>query len=123
MAYKLFRELKSGEITSLFINKTRRLPYNQVLEAECFPTKGFAERPYWHCTEHPVAPHLKMELKTGEKRVWKKVIMDDYEEFQRPDNQGGMWYLAKEIIILSDEIITLMDNQEKYFKEHVIKGE
>ena len=60
-AYKLFRVLKSGHITSLFINKRRKLPYNEWLEAESFPTKGFALRPFWHCTEKPEAPHLKNE--------------------------------------------------------------
>ena len=99
-AYKLFRILKSGEITSLFINKSRKLPINQWLEAEEYPTKGFAFRPHWHCTEHPEAPHLKMRLASGEQRVWKKVLMEDFEENPRPDNQGGMWYLANKIKIL-----------------------
>lgn len=52
VAYKLFRELKSGEITSLFINKKVKLPFNEWLEAESYPTKGFAVRPGWHCTAH-----------------------------------------------------------------------
>jgi hypothetical protein len=102
IAYKLFRQLKSGEITSLFINKSRRLPYNEWLEFENYPTNGFAERPGWHCTAEPNAPHLKMVLKSGEVRVWKKVLIEDYEEFQRPANQGGLWYLAKRIKILSN---------------------
>ena len=100
IAWKLFRELKSGEITSLFINKKVSLPYNVWLDAEPFPTKGFAFRPYWHCTENPVAPHLKMKLASGEQRVWKKVLMEDFEENPRPENQGGMWYLANKIKIL-----------------------
>ena len=123
MAYKLFRELKSGEITSLFINKSRRLPFDEILDAECFPTKGFAERAFWHCTDQPHATHLKMELKSGEKRVWRKVLMHDYEEFQRPDNQGGMWYLAKRIIILSDVMIKVIDNHKKYVEEFVTKDD
>jgi len=102
IAYKLFRELKSGEITSLFINKSRKLPYNQWLESENYPTKGFAERQGWHCTAESNAPHLKMELKSGERRIWKKVIIEDYTEFKRPENQGGMWYLAKRMKILND---------------------
>jgi hypothetical protein len=95
IAYKLFRQTKNGEITSLFINKKRRLPSNTWLEAECFPTKGFAVRPYWHCTSSPAAPHL-----SEKGRIWKKILMEDYEEFKRPDIQGGMWYLAKRIKIL-----------------------
>ena len=103
IAYKLFRELKSGQITSLFINKTRKLQYNKWLEYENYPTSGFAERPGWHCTEKPCAPHLKMELKSGEKRVWKTVMIQDFTEFKRPENQGGLWFLAKRIKIIPDD--------------------
>lgn len=97
IAYKLFRKLKNGEITSLFINKTRRLPYNEWLEAEEFPTKGYAFRPFWHCTHLPNAPHL-----SEKNRVWLRVEMEDYEEIQRPESQGGKWFLAKRIKILKD---------------------
>lgn len=100
IAYKLFRELKSGEITSLFINKSRRLPIGEWMESENYPTNGFAERPGWHCTEHPNAPHLKMELKSGERRVWKRVEIKNFTEFHRPENQGGLWFLAKRMKIL-----------------------
>ena len=95
IAYKLCRQLKSGEITSLFINKKNRLPFNQWMEAENHPTKGFKERPYWHCTSNPVAPHLSMKG-----RVWVKVEMSDFHEFDRPESQGGMWYLAKNIKLI-----------------------
>lgn len=101
IAYKLFRVLKSGEITSLFINKKERLPYNVWLDSKEYPTKGFAIRVGWHCTAKPNAPHLKMKLKNGEQRVWKKVLMYDYREEKRPENQGGLWYLAKQIKILN----------------------
>ena len=103
VAYKLFRQLKSGEITSLFINKTRKLPYNEWMDGENYKTKGFAERAGWHCTAEPIAPHLKMKLKSGEVRVWKKVLIQDYVEINRPLNQGGLWYLAKRIRILDDD--------------------
>ena len=96
IAYKLFRVLKDGSISSLFINKKRRLPLNVWLEAESFPTKGFAVRPYWHCTNHPAAPHLSMKG-----RAWFKVEIDDFEEFNRPKSQGGLWYLAKKIKIIN----------------------
>lgn len=102
IAYKLFRKTKDNRITSLFIDKTKNLPLGVWLEAENKPTKGFAVRPGWHCTAQPNAPHLKMKLKSGEVRVWKKVLIEDYTEFKRPDNQGGLWYLAKRMQILSD---------------------
>lgn len=96
IAYKLFRVLKrTGEITPLFINKKARLPLNEWLEAECHPTKNFAVRPHWHCTSEPKAPHLSMK-----NRKWYKIEMKDYTEFQRPSNQGGLWYLANKIKIL-----------------------
>ena len=95
VAYKLFRVYKDGSISSLFINKKRRLPLNVWLEAESFPTKGFAIRPYWHCTSNPEAPHLSVKC-----RAWFIVEMEDFEEFTRPKSQGGLWYLAKKIKII-----------------------
>ena len=95
IAYKLFRVLKSGEITSLFINKKRKLPYNEWLFSESFPTKGYAIRPYWHCTSKPFAPHL-----SEKGRIWLKVDMLDYTEYIRPESQGGIWYLANIIKII-----------------------
>jgi hypothetical protein len=95
IAYKLCRQLKNGDITSLFINKKVKLPFNQWLEAENHPTKGFKERPFWHCTSEPIAPHLTMK-----NRVWVKVEMNDFWEFERPESQGGLWYLAKNIKLI-----------------------
>ena len=95
IGYKLFRKLKSGEITSLFINKTERLKTNEWLEAKSYPTNGYKLRPFWHCTEKPIAPHL-----TEKGRVWLKVEMHDFTEFNRSEHQGGKWFLAKEIKIL-----------------------
>ncbi len=95
IAYKLCRRLKNGNIRSLFINKKQDLPFNVWLEAENHPTKGFKERPYWHCTSQPNAPHLSTK-----NRVWIKIEMENFEEFQRPEQQGGLWYLAKRIKLL-----------------------
>jgi len=82
IAYKLVRQLKSGEITSLFINKSRKLPTMKWMDSENYPTSGFAVREGWHCTAKPEAPHLKMKLKSGEVRVWKWVqLMINQEEF------------------------------------------
>lgn len=93
--FKLCRKLKSGEITSLFINKKRRLPFNEWMEAESHPTSGFAVRPYWHCTSQPVAPHL-----SEKGRVWIKCEIEDFQEFMRPESQGGCWYLANKIKLI-----------------------
>jgi hypothetical protein len=94
-AYKLFRQLKSGELTSLFVNRRRRLPINHWLKAESYPTKGLLLRPFWHCTPKPIAPHL-----SERGRVWAVVEIEDYEEFLRPATQGEVWYLARRMKIL-----------------------
>ena len=95
LAYKLCRILKNGEITSLFINKKKRLVFNEWLEGENYPTKGFAVRPFWHCTSEPIAPHL-----SEKNRVWVVVFMDEYSEYLRPESQGGKWFLAKRIKLI-----------------------
>lgn len=94
-AFKLFRLLKNGNITSLFINKKIPLPTNQWLPAEEHPTKNYAFRPFWHCTSKPYAPHLSIK-----NRAWFEVEITDYQIFNRPQSQGGIWYLAKNIKII-----------------------
>lgn len=93
-AYKLFRQLKNGDITSLFINKKRRLPFNVWMDAEDHSTKGFKKRPYWHCMKNMSAPHLTMK-----NRVWCEVEIKNYIELKRPENQGGIWFLAQKMMI------------------------
>jgi len=95
IAYKLFRILKNGEISSLFINKKLRLLPDIWYEAENHPTKGFKERPGWHCCADPIAPHLSTK-----DRKWFKVEINDYETLKRPASQGTTWYLAKHMKII-----------------------
>jgi len=95
IAHKLVRQMKDGTLSSLFIGKKNRLPIGQWLQAESLSTKGFALRPGWHCTREPLAPHLSTK-----DRVWVKVEIEDYTEFLRPENQGGLWYLANKMKIL-----------------------
>lgn len=97
IAYKLFRVLKNGSIRSLFINKDQDLPVGCWLRAGKYPTKGFAIRPFWHCTKKPIAPHLSMKG-----RKWFKVEIKDFTSFDRPKLQGGKWYLAKQMKILGE---------------------
>lgn len=94
-AYKLLSLRRDGSIGPLFINRRLRIPLGVELHAECHPTKGFAVRPGWHCTKDPVAPHLS---KKG--RVWCRVRIEDYYPFQRPQQQGGTWYLANKMTVL-----------------------
>ena len=95
IAYKLCRQLRNGNITPLFINKSKILPFNKWLKAESHPTKGYKVRPYWHCTSKPIAPHLSKK-----NRVWVKLEIKNFTEYSRPKNQGGLWFLAKNIKLL-----------------------
>lgn len=95
IAYKLFRELKDGSISPLFINKKARLPIGQQLLAEEHPTKGFAIRKGWHCTSQPIAPHLSTK-----NRSWFVVDIENYTEIARPLSQGGLWYIANKMTII-----------------------
>lgn len=84
VAHKLFRKLKDNSITSLYINKKRKLPINEWLDAECHPTKGYSIRPYWHSVSNPNnVKHLSLKG-----RIWLKVEIDDFIEISRPLNQG-----------------------------------
>lgn len=94
-AYKLFRKMKDGSIAPLFINKKQRLDLGIWYQSECHPTKGFAVRQGWHCTSKPVAPHL-----SEKGRVWYKVEIEDVKEFQRPESQGGLWYIADKMKVI-----------------------
>ena len=89
IAYKLCRRLKNGDITPLFIDKKKRLSFNKWMKAESHPTKGFKVRPFWHCTSKPHAPHL-----SEKNRVWVVVEIANFTEFNRPEHQGGKWFLA-----------------------------
>jgi hypothetical protein len=98
-AYKLFRKMKDGSLSPLFINKKERIPHNEWLVAECHPTNGFAVRKGWHCTLSPVAPHLSTK-----NRVWVEVEIDDYEFYNRPESQGGTWVLAQRMKVLGEVV-------------------
>jgi hypothetical protein len=65
------------------------------MEAGAHKTKGFAFRPGWHAMAKPVAPHL-----SPKGRKWYRVVVDGVVECQRPDSQGGLWYLAEQMKIV-----------------------
>jgi hypothetical protein len=98
-AYKLVRHRSDGTLSPLFINRKQVLPLGTWLEAEDHPTKGFAHRPGWHASVLPYAPHLKMALANGERRVWVRLLVEDYVLHQRPRAQGGMWLIANRMLI------------------------
>jgi hypothetical protein len=93
--YKLFTLRNNGTIGSLFINRKLVIPFNEWLDAESHPTKGYKLRPGWHILAKPVAPHL-----SEKNRQWCKVEFDDFEELCRPENQGGKWFLAQKMKVV-----------------------
>ena len=93
--FKLVSIRKDGSIGSLFMNKKRRLPIGEWMEAENHQRKGFALRPGWHITAKKHAPHL-----SPKNRVWVKVEFKNYTKEIRPKVQGGLWYLAQQMKIV-----------------------
>ena len=94
--YKLLR-IKDGKLYPLFINRKVETQIGVWMDAECYPTKGFAVRQGWHSCYQPLAPHLKTELANGEKRVWVECEGEDCEEYNRPESQGGNWVLCQRL--------------------------
>ncbi len=97
IGYKLFRKRRDNTYGSLFINKRQKLDTNVAYFSESHPTAGYAFRPGWHILSKPEAPHL-----SNKGRVWCVVAFKDYEVIARPEAQGGIWYLAKEMHILGE---------------------
>lgn len=95
IGYKLFNQRKDGTLGPLFIDRTLRLTTGVLYPAKNVPTKGYAHRPGWHICHSQSAPHLSKK-----NRVWAKVEFAGYEQHQRPEHQGGLWYTAKSMIIL-----------------------
>ena len=80
------------------------------MQAECYPTKGFAVRQGWHCCFKPIAPHLSMQLANGEQRVWVECEVEDWESYNRPESQGGSWILAQRMKIVRELTDTEVEN-------------
>ena len=98
--YKLFRKRKDGTYGPLFINCRQKLIPGVQYIAEEHKTKGFAFRPGWHVCSKPEAPHL-----SEKGRVWCKVEFDFRAMIQRPEYQGGIWYLGNTLKILEEIVI------------------
>ena len=96
-AFKLLSKRRNQTLGPLFINKRQVIELGIWYEAEAHLTKGYAFRPGWHAAPQPLAPHLS---KKG--RVWCLVEVRDYELLKRPVAQGGAWYLAKKIRVISE---------------------
>tara|TARA_Y100000296_G_C5170696_1_gene257143 strand:- start:1499 stop:1789 length:291 start_codon:yes stop_codon:yes gene_type:complete len=90
IGYKLMRKRKDSTYGALFIDRRRRLNIGKVAYYRVVPTKGFAFRPGWHIMCTPEAPHLSKK-----DRVWCRVSFEPMGQFERPQNQGGLWYLGR----------------------------
>lgn len=101
-AYKLVRKANDGSLYPLFIDKKRPYVVGEPRVAEYHPTKGFAPRFGFHCCFIPLAPHLKTELASGQKRVWIECEVEDWQSYERCEAQGGAWILANKLIVLRE---------------------
>lgn len=120
IAYKLFRSRANGTVGPLFINRKHVVTFYQWMTAENHPTKGYAQRPGWHCGLLPQADHLSMKG-----RVWcpcellgieytpathphlfspqgdmKTLPVAGWYRWKRPSHQGGEWIIASHIKVL-----------------------
>lgn len=91
------RRRKDGSYGSLFINRKAKLHAAVWLTANEYPTKGFAVREGWHVLRDRYAPHLSKR-----DRVWVRVQIRFVKTIHRPRNQGGIWYIAKQMRILGE---------------------
>lgn len=102
--WKLFQLRKDGTLRPLFLDTGETLPYNVWIEAQDNTSlarkKGLQPRPGWHATLLPNAPHLKLELASGEKRIWARVKLRGVTLYERPESQGGTWVLAREMMLI-----------------------
>ena len=96
-AYKLFRKMKDGSYSPLFIGKRERYALGETLECNYnYDVSGFKKRFGWHGAYLPSADHLNLELKTGEKRVWLEVNIHGWvADYKRPKAQGGLWFTCE----------------------------
>lgn len=97
-AYKLFR-IKSGRLYPLFIDKGTATPVGVWLRAKHVPTKGYADRPGWHCGVLPTAPHLLQKNgKLAKDRVWAEVEIGDdvdWQAFLPPKGNRGLKFVPE----------------------------
>lgn len=102
-AFKLLRMRKDRTLGPLFFDRDKTYPLNLWLQAShsAKGPKGFAFRPGFHCCLNRKAPQLKLRLATGEVRIWCTVLISNFSRLSRPESQGGMWFVAEKMFILT----------------------
>lgn len=95
-AWKLLRLRKDGTLGPLFVGRSQVIPVGARCQARHdLPHPGLAHRPGFHCTLARSAPHIKLRLKNGERRVWCRVtVLGITGTYKRPECQGGTWITA-----------------------------
>lgn len=114
---------ETGEIFPLFINKKQPLPLHKWIPAESHPTKGFAERPGFHCGEVPSAYWLMSadgtyKSRRGKKfkRVWTECEIPEGGFYLFKENGlNRVWLIAQKIKI--NKIIS-EEERQKILKEN-----
>ena len=101
-AFKLLRLRADGTLGPLFVGRGLVLRVGETCSARAdLPHPGLAHRPGFHCTAEPRAPHIKLRLKNGERRVWCEVRLTGWvTPHMRPECQGGLWYTAEKMKIV-----------------------
>lgn len=95
-AWKLLRLRNDGTLGPLFVGRSRVIRKGEWQMAEYdLAHPGLAHRPGFHCTLSRSAPHIKLRLKNGERRVWCAVEVREVTRMvRRPVCQGGTWITA-----------------------------
>lgn len=125
--YKLLRKAKDGKLYPLFINRKEATVFNEWLQAECYPTKGFAVRKGWHCCFKPYAPHLKIDLANGEHRVWVECEAEECEKYKdeiKHKYSTGLYSLnnlAKEYSVSKKTVLLIVNPESKRKSDERIK--
>ena len=102
-AYKLFKKRKDGTYGPAQVEQknlvcSRYVP-GVMYEAEDANPRYLKHRPGFHCCAIPYAPHMKDDMPG---RAWCEVLIRVKGTEQRPESQGGLWFLASELLIVRE---------------------
>jgi len=64
----------------------------------------------------PLTPQLKMGRSSNQYRVKRDVAFRNWTKIKRPENQGGGWYMAAEMLIIPRKVGSLAEELAKRLK-------